>query len=69
MTNYRITICKEHDAPQFKYCFDCGAPLKREEVEGAESLTCSKNWVHVRIFLEPHIGDLEEGNCPEKEFE
>jgi hypothetical protein len=48
MTDYRITICKYHDLGQFKYCFTCGSPLIM--VEG--TLTCSKSWVHIRIFLE-----------------
>jgi len=62
MTNYRFSICEYHDKPQFKFCFDCGSPLKEVEMPEGKTLTCSRNWVHVRIFLRPHEGDLE-GDC------
>jgi len=69
MTNYRLWLCDFHDRPQFKYCFDCGAPLIEEEVQGKKTLTCSKSWVHLRIFLRPHKGNLEEDDCEPRVIE
>jgi hypothetical protein len=72
MTNYRITICKYHDQPQFNFCFDCGAPLKFEPKSNEnefDTLTCSRHWVHCRIFLEEHDGDVDETDCPERVVE
>lgn len=59
MTNYRLSICELHDLPQFNACFDCGSPLTEQILEGERTLTCSVNWVHVRIWLRPHEGDPE----------
>ena len=59
MTNYRFEICEIHDKPQFNYCFDCGAPLREEILEGKKTLTCSRLWPHVMIWIIPHGGDLE----------
>jgi hypothetical protein len=69
MTNYRLYMCEDHDKPQLHYCFDCGAPLVEEEVEGEKTLTCSRMWVHMRVFLRPHKGDLEEDSCEPKVIE
>ena len=69
MTNYRLEICEHHDRPQFNYCFDCGAPLEELIVGGQTTLTCSKNWVHLRIFLKQHKGDLEKDSCEPKVIE
>lgn len=56
MTNYRLTINKENEN-LFNFCFTCGAKLKKED----EILTCSKSWVHIRVFLE----DMEEDDYKE----
>jgi len=62
MTNYRLSICEYHDRPQFNYCFDCGAPLVEQDLPEGKTLTCSKLWVHMRVFLRPHEGDPD-GDC------
>ena len=57
MTNYRLWI-NPADEEQFKYCFTCGSPLKKEIKENEESLTCSNHWVHCRIFLNEDEDDV-----------
>jgi hypothetical protein len=72
MTNYRISVCEYHDKPQFNFCFDCGSPLKFEpkgDHTDFDSLTCSRNWVHCRIFLQEHEGNPENTDCEDKEIE
>lgn len=59
MTNYRLCICEYHDKSWFNYCFTCGFPLKKD----GDTLTCSKSWIHVSIFLNKHGGDLEKDDC------
>jgi len=61
MTNYRLNICEVHDLPQFAYCFDCGALMKEDDVPGTR--TCTRNWVHLRLFVLPHVGDPETTDC------
>jgi len=70
MTNYRLNICRVHDLLQFKHCFDCGAPIVEDgftytgDSETQTSFTCSKNWVHLRLFVYEHTGDDEKTGCP-----
>jgi len=74
MTNYRFNVCEYHDGPELKFCFTCGAPLRRYDREnpgdyahiGEPMLTCSREPVHVKIWLYPHDGDSDRSYCTEK---
>jgi hypothetical protein len=51
ITNFRLTIPKTC-ITEFKYCFTCGRLLIEDENDrGEKSLTCSKNSVHLRVFI------------------
>lgn len=63
MTNYRFILCRHHDKSQFNFCFDCGSPLIEIKLENEKLLTCKKNTYHVKLFLKPHDGDLENDEC------
>jgi hypothetical protein len=65
MTNYRLKGCAIHDQPQFRYCFDCGAPLVIvNSDEGERYLTCSSQSIHFKAWFYPH-DDPENTDCPQ----
>lgn len=63
MTNYRMNGCLEHDKPQFKFCFDCGAPLRPNSGVDSSWYECSRVPIHFKIWFYPHGGDLDNDLC------
>lgn len=74
MTNYRFEGCKEHDAPQFVRCFDCGCVMDRQEISTIEydDILFVADGVHCKFWFYPHCQYLhidEEGFAEAKDYE